>query len=95
MTRGGQTARGLSALRPRVNVFGATDRGDIARRLALAWGVTPILTDLSGDVNEAASRIGAELVTRGVIAPGSVIVLVNVTPDLAHGPSNFVKVQRV
>jgi len=95
VTRGGQTARVLSALRPRVNVFGATDRGEIARRLALAWGVTPVLTDLSGDVNEAAGRIGAELVTREVIAPGSVIVLVNVTPDLAHGPSNFVKVQRV
>ena len=95
VTRGGQTARLLSALRPRVNVFGATDRGEIARRLALAWGVTPVLTDLSGDVDEAASRIGAELVTRGVIAPDSVIVLVNVTPDLTHGPSNFVKVQRV
>jgi pyruvate kinase len=95
VTRGGQTARALSALRPRVNVFGATDRGEIARRLALAWGVTPVLTDLSGDVNEAAGRIGADLVTRGIIAPGSVIVMVNVTPDLTHGPSNFVKVQRV
>jgi pyruvate kinase len=95
VTRGGQTARLLSALRPRVSIFAATDRAEVARRLALAWGVTPVLTDLSGDVNAAASRIGAELVTRGVIAAGSVIVLVSVTPDLTHGPSNFVKVQRV
>jgi pyruvate kinase len=95
VTRGGQTARVLSALRPRVTIFGATDRADIARRLALAWGVVPVLTDLSGDVSVAASRIGAELVTRGVLAAGSVIVLVSVMADLTPGPSNFVKVQRV
>ena len=95
VTRGGQTARVLSALRPRVAIFAATDRAEVARRLALAWGVVPVLTDLAGDVNVAASRIGAELVTRGAIEPGSVIVLVSVTPDLTHGPSNFVKVQRV
>ena len=95
VTRAGQTARTLSALRPRVTIFAATDREDVARRLALAWGVAPVLTDLSGDVNEAASRIGAELVTSGAIPEGSVIVLVSVTPDLTHGPSNFVKVQKV
>jgi pyruvate kinase len=95
VTRGGTTARVLSALRPRVTIFGATDRSEIARRLALQWGVTPVLTDLSGDVSVAASRIGAELVTRGALEPGSVIVLVSVTADLAPGPSNFVKVQRV
>jgi pyruvate kinase len=95
VTRGGQTARVLSALRPRVTIFGATDREEIARRLTLEWGVVPVLTDLSGDVGVAASRIGAELVTRGALAPGSVIVMVSVTPDLAQGPSNFAKVQRV
>ena len=95
VTRGGQTARVLSAMRPRVTIFGATDREEIARRLTLEWGVVPVLTDLSGDVGVAASRIGAELVTRGALAPGSVIVMVSVTPDLAQGPSNFAKVQRV
>ena len=29
---------------------------DVSRRLALAWGVVPVLTDLSGDVNAAPSR---------------------------------------
>jgi pyruvate kinase len=95
MTRSGQTVRVLSALRPRVPVFAATDRAEVARRLTLVWGMTPVLTDLSDDVNVAASRIGTELVTRGVIAAGSVIVLVSITPDLTHGPSNFVKVQQV
>jgi pyruvate kinase len=95
VTRGGKTARLLSALRPRAPIYAATDRPDISRRLALAWGVVPVLTDLGGDLNEAASRIGAKLVERDRIPPSSVIVLVSITPDLAKGPSNFLKLQRV
>ena len=95
VTRGGKTARLLSALRPRAPIYAATDRPEISRRLALAWGVVPVLTDLTGDLNEAASRIGAMLVERDRIPPSSVIVLVSITPDLAKGPSNFLKLQRV
>jgi pyruvate kinase len=95
VTRGGKTARVLAALRPRVPIYAATDQEKISRRLMLSWGVMPVLTDLSGDVNAAASRIGHELVERGVIPRASAIVLVSVTPDLAPGPSNFLKLQRI
>jgi pyruvate kinase len=95
ITRGGKTAGVLSALRPAVPIYAATDQIAIARRLTLAWGVVPILEDVSGDVSAAASRIGETLVARGSVAPGSVVVLVSITPDLARGPSNFLKVERV
>ena len=95
ITRGGKTARLLSALRPAVPIYAATDQPAIARRLMLAWGVVPLVEDLSGDVSDAASRIVETLVARGSVAAGSVVVLVSVTPDLARGRSNFVKVQRV
>lgn len=95
ITRGGKTARLLSALRPPVPICAATDDPGIARRLALAWGVVPIVADLQGDVSETASRIGGLLVTRGVIPAASTVVLVSITPDLAPGPSNFLKLQRV
>jgi pyruvate kinase len=94
ITRGGKTARVLSALRPHVPVFAATDRAEIARRLAFNRGTVPLVIELDGDVNEAASRIGATLVERAAIPAGAVIVLVSVTPDLAKGPSNFLKIQR-
>ena len=67
----------------------------IARHLTLAWGVVPVLSDLDGDLTDAASRIGRALVDRGAIARGSVIVLVSITPDLSPGPSNFLKLQKV
>lgn len=95
VTRGGKTARLLSALRPRTPVYGATDREEIARTLALTWGVVPVVASLSGTVSDAATRIGAQLVQQGQIPAGSTIVLVSINPLLAPGPSNFVKVQRV
>jgi pyruvate kinase len=94
ITRGGKTARVLSALRPRVPVFAATDRPDVARRLTLSWGVVPVLADLSGDISTAAARIADDLVASGAVAAASAVVIVSVTPDLARGPSNFVKVQQ-
>jgi pyruvate kinase len=95
VTRGGKTARVLSALRPRVPILAATDQGTIARRLALSWGVTPVLTDLSGDLEAAAPRIGRELVSRGTLAAGAVVVLVSINPNVAPGSTNFVKLARV
>ena len=95
VTRGGKTARVLSALRPRAPIYAASDDAAVLRCLSLVWGVEPTLTDLSDEVNATASRIGHELVTRGAIATGSVIVVVSITDDISSGPSNFVKLQRV
>ena len=95
VTRGGKTARFLSALRPGVPIVAVTGEDQIARRLTLSWGVHPVVANLSGDVSSVTTRLGRELVARGVLPADSVVVLVSVTPDLAAGPSNFLKVQRV
>jgi pyruvate kinase len=95
VTRGGKTARVLSALRPRATIYAATSSADIGRKLALAWGVVPVVCELGGDVGAAVAEIGETLVARGAIAAASVIVVVSISPDLAGGPSNFLKLQRV
>jgi pyruvate kinase len=95
VTRGGKTARVLSALRPAVPIFAMTDHAEVARRLAVHWGVTPLVTEVGSDATAAARRMGEALAARGTIARGAAIVLVSVTPDLAPGPSNFVRVQTV
>ena len=95
VTRGGKTARVLSALRPRAPIYAASDDASVLRCLSLVWGVVPTLTDLADEVNAAATRIGSELVARGAIEAGSVIVVVSIADDLSRGPSNFVKLQRV
>jgi pyruvate kinase len=95
LTRSGETARLLAALRPRAPVYAATDRPKVARRLSLLWGVMPVLADLDGDATDCTARIGADLVAKSVLSSPAVIVVVGVNPDLAPGPSNFLKIQRV
>jgi len=95
VTRGGKTARVLSALRPRATIYAATSSADIARQLVLVWGVVPLVSDLGTDVAEAIARISETLVSRSLVAPSSVIVVVSISPDLSHGPSNFLKLQRI
>ena len=46
VTRAGGTARLLSALRPRVPIVATTDSTATARRLALNWGVVPVLAEI-------------------------------------------------
>jgi pyruvate kinase len=95
VTRGGKTARFLSTLRPEVPIVAVTGNDRTARRLMLSWGVIPIVADLSGDVSAVATRLGRQLAERGAVAGDSVVVVVSVTPDLAPGPSNVLKVQRI
>jgi pyruvate kinase len=95
VTRGGHTAHALSAFRPRAPIYAVTESDTVSRRLALTWGVTPLVASLDGDVGETASRIGSALVDRGAIPPGSVVVLVSISPHLGRGPANFLKLQRV
>jgi pyruvate kinase len=95
VTRGGKTARVLSALRPRAAIYAATNSPEIGRRLALAWGVVPLVCDLDAELDRVVATIGEKLVASGAIAAASVIVVVSISPDLAHGPSNFLKLQRI
>jgi pyruvate kinase len=95
VTRGGGTARRLSALRPPAPIFATTDRVEMARRLAVYWGVVPICTAIGEHLEAAGTLIGQELVARGLIAAGSVVVLVNISPDLTRTDANFLKIQRL
>ena len=95
VTRAGHTAHVLSALRPRAQIFAATDSAAVARRLALTWGVVPLVADLGGGVERAVERIGGVLVERGAIPSGSAVVVVSISPDLASDAANYLKLQRV
>jgi pyruvate kinase len=95
VTRGGKTARVLSALRPRASIYAVTPSADVARRLALAWGVVPLVSSLPTELAHAVPRIGELLVARGFVAPSSAIVVVSISPDLSQVSSNFLTLQRI
>jgi pyruvate kinase len=95
VTRGGGTARRLSALRPRVPIIATTDRADTARRLAPYWGVVPVCTDIAENVSAAGLLIGQQLVWRGFVRAGDSVVLVSINPDLTRTNANYLKIQQL
>jgi len=94
VTREGRTARLLSMRRPAAPVYAASDREDVARRVAQWWGVKPLVTATDGDVDTVAARIVDQLVQAGHLAPGATVVVVNASPDLDRGTANFLRVRR-
>lgn len=95
VTRGGGTARRLSALRPNAPIIATTDRDETARRLTIYWGVVPLCTDIGENVDSAGARIGEQLVVRGLVAPGACLVLVSISGDLTRADANYLKIQRL
>jgi len=95
VTRGGGTARRLSALRPSVPVVATTDRDDTARRLAIYWGVRPMCVEIGEDVDATGAAVGRQLVARGIVSSGATVVLVSINADLARTDANYLKIQRL
>ena len=95
VTRGGTTARRLSALRPRAPIIAATNREDTARRLTLYWGVTPLRTEIGDGVDAAKALVSRELVARGLVPAGATVVLVSIGADLTRSDANYLKIQRL
>jgi pyruvate kinase len=76
----GRTALALSRLRSRVPVLAFTDREDIARRMCLYWGVTPIQSRV---VQQSADALLAFVIKWGerhqILSSGSKVIIVGHT----------------
>jgi pyruvate kinase len=95
VTRGGTTARSLSALRPQAPIIAATEREDTARRLTLYWGVVPLCIRIGENLDEASMRISAELIDRGFIAAGATCVFVSISADTTRRDANYLRIHQV
>jgi pyruvate kinase len=92
VTNEGKTARLLSSLRPAAKIIAATLDPGVAACLTLLRGVDPFVTP-SLDTRV----LGAELLRRGELHTGSLVVFANVSPELqsSDGNTNFLNVQRM
>ena len=90
VTSEGKTARLLSALRPVAPILASAREADVAGALCLLWGVVPLVTGV-GDIE----HLTHELLQRGVIASGSLVVFINVNTDQDRGDANFLHIRRV
>jgi pyruvate kinase len=90
VTRHGNTARLLSSLRPPCPIVAATDRPDVAAALTMYRGVSPIVT-----AARDAEGLERDVLARGFVAAGDVVVFVNIGPDLTRPDANFLNVQKL
>ena len=94
LTRWGNAARVLSALRPRAPIFAATETETTARHLTIYRGVVPLITGIGKDVDTTGNLLKEELKTRGLVPSGAVVVFVSANTQLQRGDQNFVNVQK-
>ncbi len=94
VTREGQTAKLLSASRPRSVVVAVTDKPEVARCLALCHGIVPMVCDLTGDTEEIVTRVVDAAVKRTSAPDNATMIVVNTSADLDRGSSNFVRIRR-
>ena len=95
ITREGRTAKLLSARRPGTPIFAVTDSVEVARRLALWWGVTPVVDSIADESDAIADRVVSVLRRLHRLESPSVAVIVNTSPDLQTTAANFLHVRRL
>jgi pyruvate kinase len=94
-TQSGSTARRVSKYRPHVPVLAITPDREIARRLALCWGVQAFAIPSPVSIDEFFT-FGANLARdTGVAFPGDLVVITGGIPVGTSGTTNLLKVQQV
>src|SRR5687768_13487699 len=94
ITRLGNAARVLSALRPRTPIFASTETEVIARQLTLYRGVTPLTTGIGKDADTTGTLLKQELSSRGLVPSGSVVVFMSGNARLERAEQNSVNLQK-
>jgi pyruvate kinase len=94
-TRSGYSARLMSAERPGVPVLALTAEDETARRLALMWGIRPVVTEIPRSVDGMLTRAEAKLSQDRLLRAGDTVVIARWSPRRGSRWVNFVKLHRI
>src|SRR5262249_2348027 len=92
VTESGGAARLMSDYRPEANIVALTTDEVTFRRLALYWGVTPVMIAPSATTDELVDQVEAILSTRGLARSGEPVVITMGTPVGSGATTNLLKV---
>lgn len=94
-THSGLTARMISKYRPKALIVAATPFAITARKLALQWGVQPIVVPESSGTDQLLSIAVNTSLNKKLIQTGDVVVITAGVPVGKVGTTNMIKVQIV
>jgi len=90
----GSTARYISQRRPDAPIYALTPNERTYRRLALLWGVHPIMLGVFQSTDEMIERGQKRLLEIGLVKPGSVVVYVAGASTNTPGGTDMLKIHR-
>lgn len=94
-TLSGYTARRVARERPRTPILCMTPSDTTYRRMALVWGVLPLLVPEFSTIDEMLSVIVRAAHDAGLVRRGDVLVIIAGVPFGVAGQTNLLKVHRV
>jgi pyruvate kinase len=94
-TRTGGTARTVSRFRPMIDIIGMTTDERAYRKLALSWGVIPVMSEEFYSVDVLFHYAKRAAIATGLVSKGDKIVLTGGTPNGKSGNSNLINVETI
>lgn len=94
-TRTGATARTVSRFRPMIDIVGMTTDERAYRKLALSWGVIPVMSEEFYSVDVLFHYAKRAAIDTGLVSKGDKIVLTGGTPNGKSGNSNLINVETI
>lgn len=92
-TQSGSTARLVAKYRPRPPILAPTPLEETYRRLALIWGVIPILSETTQTTDEMMEKAFAAARRAGLVKRGDTVVITAGVPLGIPGTTNLIKAE--
>ena len=94
-SRTGGTARLVSRFRPKMDIIGLTIEPLSYRKLALSWGVTPVLTEEFTSMDVLFYHAKRAAISSGIVKKGDRIVITGGNPNGKSGNSNVINIEQI
>lgn len=94
-TQSGSTARMVSKYRPKAPIVAPTPSPEVARRMALVWGVRPVVVPRTESIDDLLDVSIGAAVEMGLVSPGQLVVITAGVRSNRPGSTNLLQVQRV
>lgn len=94
-TESGRTARLVTTYRPRRHIIACSPNCDVVRKMALCWGITPILIGRMENTDEMIIAVEKMLRKEHFAQSGDELIIVMGTPVGANAETNLIKFHRL
>jgi pyruvate kinase len=95
VSESGGAARLVSEYRPDANIVCLTTNEVSFRRMAMVWGVTPVLISPAASTEELVDRVEATLIERNLALPGENVLITMAVPVGAGMQTNVLKIHQI